>query len=349
MLYIYYDTDTFTVDPSADLSAAGVFRTGGSVIGNSIETAKSTGRYDGESDKDGVLALWYNGSGVNTTGDGAMLNVTLHAKESAANGSYTVSVGYSKNNTCNQNNQGVTLNTDSATVTVTSGSTSGGTVNNGGNGGVVNIGGTVNNGGTEEEEPEETEKTEETETVQFSDVAGNWAESYIQQAAELGLVEGYEGKYRPDDSMTRAEFVTVLWRLCGKPTPSGEATFDDLKENGWYLEAVAWAQENGVVNGIGNNQFDPDGEITREQLVTTLYRLTGKPVGMEKMFTSLYDGQYPDSNEVGSWAKDALYWSIYHDIYCGEASVSLGNTLDSTADADRAQVAVMVVRYLNQQ
>jgi hypothetical protein len=359
LVYIYYDTSVFTVDPSEDISAAGSFRSSGGLIGNSIEKAKN-GLYRGDSDKDGVLALWYNGSGLNTTGDGALLTVTLHAAESAASGDYTVSLGYSPDDTCNQSGDDVTLTMSTATVTVTGG----GTGTSGSDAGSGSTDSTVTGStGTDSTDTdstdtvsdsgpvggtEDTETAETTETVTFSDVSGHWAEDYIMQAAQLGLVEGYDGKYRPDNSMTRAEFVTILWRSKGSPSPTKSSSFTDLTQD-WYLDAVAWAEEQGVVNGVGGGKFDPTGPITRQQLVTTLYRLAGKPVGMEVMLTSIYDSQYPDSDQIGSWAKSALYWSIYHDIYCGEASVSVGESLTPTNDADRAQIAVMMVRYLDQQ
>jgi hypothetical protein len=181
--------------------------------------------------------------------------------------------------------------------------------------------------------------------VLFSDVSGNWAESYIAKAASLGLVEGYNGQYRPNDSMTRAELVTILWRASGCPAPTTESSFTDLTQT-WYLDAVAWAEETGVINGVGHDRFSPSGEVTREQLVTILHRLAGTPTGMEALLTGVYDSQYSDSSEVSTWAKAALYWSIYSEIYCGETSTSVGQTLAPAAAASRAQIAVMMVRYL---
>ena len=323
-MYIYYDTDTFTVDPDDDLSAAGKFSSSGGLIGNTIELTKENGRYDGKTGKDGVLALWYNGSGLNTDGDGAMLTVRLHAKKDAANGSYTIQVDVPAGEAVSQTNAVLTPVTVSGKVTVT--------------------------GGAGEKAPEKEEEEasgDETEEVpQFTDVAGNWAERYIGQAAALGLIEGYEGKYRPNDTMTRAEFVTILWRAMGEPKPAKAASFSDLTQN-WYLDAVAWAEENAVVNGMGEGQFAPNGTVTREQMVTIFHRMAGTPVGMEAMLTGVYDSQYSDSGTVGSWARSALYWSIYNGIYCGTTSEEIGSRLEPKLPATRAQIAVMIVRYLD--
>lgn len=327
-VYLYYDTDTFTVNPSKDILAAGEFAASGSVIGNTIKLAKENGRYNGQSGKDGVLALWFNGSGINTEGDGELLTVQLHVKENAVNGNYTVQVDVAGNETFTETSDTLTPKTKNGTVTVT--------------------------GGTTEDKPEkEDEKIDKNEKEplkevppEFIDISGNWAEEYIQQAAELGLIEGYLGKYRPNDTMTRAEFVTILWRAMGEPQPLQAAGFTDLTQD-WYLDAVAWAEENAVVNGVGEEKFAPNGTVTREQMATIFHRMAGTPVGAESMFMKIYDSQYPDSSSIGSWARGALYWSVYNGIYCGTASEEIGGHLYPKLPANRAQIAVMIVRFLD--
>ena len=132
----------------------------------------------------------------------------------------------------------------------------------------------------------------------------------------------------------------------GEPKPVGKASFTDLTQD-WYKDAVAWAEQNKVVNGMGEGKFEPNGQVTREQLVTILHRMAGTPSGMELMFTSVYDEQYQDSSQIGSWAKSAMYWSIYNKILCGTNAVELGSRLYPKQPANRAQIAVMMTRYLN--
>lgn len=179
----------------------------------------------------------------------------------------------------------------------------------------------------------------------FTDVSGHWAESFILEAADRQLIQGYDGKYSPDDPMTRSQLVTILWRAAGSPEPTGEADFTDLTQD-WYKKPVAWAQENNVVNGVGNGKFDPDGTVTREQFATVLHRLAGSPMDA-MLFTQFYDADYPDSGAVSSYAKQAVYWCIYRQVYCGESSLSVGKTLDPLEPASRGQIAVMIVRYLD--
>lgn len=323
MLYIYYDTDTFAVDPSRDISAGSDFA-GGILLGNDLETArKNSDEPVGDSSKDGVLALWCNSTGTNTTQNGSMLKIRLRAKDTAANGSYTISLGYDADNTINEDGGKVALQVSGGTVTVTAGAAdkpedTAGSVDSTGGGGVVD----------------------------FSDIAGNWAEDYIVEANAQGLVYGYNSVYRPNDTMTRAEFVTILYRACGSPKPAKAASFTDLTQT-WYRDPIAWAEENQVVNGVGNGKFDPGGPVTREQLVTILFRLSGGQSGMESMFTSAYDDAYTDAGQISAYAKPAVYWSIYHEILCGQQSLTVPATLAPRAAATRAQIAVMIVRYLD--
>ena len=184
--------------------------------------------------------------------------------------------------------------------------------------------------------------------VTFTDVSGHWAESYITRAADRGLIQGYDGKYSPDDPMTRSQLVTILWRACGSPEPKGAATFTDLTQD-WYKKPVAWAQENGVINGTGEGKFSPEGLVTREQLVTVLHRLSGEGSGMELMFTSIYNQNHPDYAQIGSYAKAAMYWSVYNEVYCGKTSpeFATGEPFAPLEPATRGQIAVMIIRYLD--
>jgi hypothetical protein len=337
LVYLYYDTSAFTISPDDDLAAAGEFRASGSLVGNTIQTARENGRYDGDQNRDGALALWYNSSGLNTTGNGAVLTMTLHAQPGASQGEYTVALGYSAEDTRDQMGQTVSLQTASGTIAVLSDSEA----------------------EDREQEPEQEPQTPPEEdadepepepTPVFLDVSGHWAELYLTQAAQLGLMEGYEGLFRPDDGMTRAEFVTVLWRASGSPAPQGPSTFTDLDPGQtWYLDAVAWAQETGVVNGVGDGRFDPDGGVTREQVSTTLFRMAGSVSGLESMMAFLYDSQFTDSGQVDDWAKAAVYWTVYQEIYCGEHALPVGTDLAPGAAADRAQIAVMIVRYFSKE
>ena len=135
--------------------------------------------------------------------------------------------------------------------------------------------------------------------------------SDIMWAWENGIVEGDNtGMFRADSKLTRAQVVTMLWRLYDKPTAKTAATFTDLTQD-WYKDAVAWAVEKGIVNGVGNNKFAPNETCTRAQIVTMLWRLDGeKKVTPTINFTDL----------TQNWYKDAVAWAANNGITKGDGA-----------------------------
>ena len=319
MLFFYYDTSAFEMDIERDMASAGGFRNG-MLLGNTIALAKENNSYRGLPGKDGTVAGWFALSDV--AADGDVMTVTLRAKKEIPNGEYTIGLGYSKEDTSNVDGKTIELKTNSAVVTVTGGT------------------------GTK---PPETQQPETTVPV-FPDAMGHWAQEYIEKAAAYGLIMGNDyGMYMPDKTMTRAECVTILWRACGSPKATKAAPFTDLDpDQTWYHEAAAWSAENGVIKGTGDGTtFSPYDNVNRDQLATILFRLAGSPAAADAnqiMAQSLYKN-YPDHDKLADWAKQGVYWAVYRNIYCGENSVEF-TQLNSTHAANRAQIAVMVVRYL---
>ena len=169
-----------------------------------------------------------------------------------------------------------------------------------------------------------------------------WGYESIERAAQLGYVNGVGGgKFEPNRQLTRAEFVTMLYRMADKPAANTAAGFTDVSQNAWYRDAVNWAAEKGYVNGTGENSFDPDGKITRQEVVTILFRYSGSQSGAETMFTATYDSQFTDSGAIAPWAKTAMYWAIYNGVVNGTSPT----TVSPTATATRAEVAAIFVRY----
>ena len=139
--------------------------------------------------------------------------------------------------------------------------------------------------------------------------------------------------------MTRAMLVTVLWRLDGKPAPKSANSFADVPGGQWYTEPVAWAAENGIVNGVGDNKFDPEGNITREQMATILYRYcNGKGIDTSKQGSL---SGFPDAGKVSSYATTALQWTVAEGIIGG----SDGKLLPQ-GNATRAQAATILMRFI---
>ncbi len=173
---------------------------------------------------------------------------------------------------------------------------------------------------------------------------GSWYTQGVEFAYERALFNGVsDNSFAPDASMTRAMLVTVLWRYAGKPV-EGKNEFTDVPNKSWYTEAVAWAAHNGIVNGVGNNRFDPDGEITREQMAAILYRYAGM-IGIDTS-AQAEPGDFPDGGSVSGYAKKALRWAVAEGLIGGTKEGGI-TYLRPQGNATRAQVATILMRFVN--
>jgi len=173
----------------------------------------------------------------------------------------------------------------------------------------------------------------------FSDVpVGAWYYDAVHYVAEAGLFAGTSTTtFSPNTGMTRAMFVTVLGRLAGADTVAYTQTgFTDAPFDAWYGPSVAWAADNAIVSGVGNGTFDPDGLLTREQLVTILYRYAGANTADLAALAS-----FPDAGSVSDWAGEAMAWAVTAGVISG----SDGKLLPE-GTATRAQTAQIMVNYL---
>lgn len=202
----------------------------------------------------------------------------------------------------------------------------------------------------DEDKPEDEEKPadgaqEEVKSGSFRDVTStHWAFDSVERAAELGLVTGYsDGTFRPDTPVTRAQFVLMLWRMCGKPAAAKAASFADASAD-WYQDALSWAVEKGYVNGLSDTRFGPDAPITRQQAMAILFRLNGGQSGTELTLTGIYEQTFADSTTIAAWAKDATWWAVYHELVSGVG----GSRIAPEANASRAQIAAILLRYADQ-
>ena len=172
----------------------------------------------------------------------------------------------------------------------------------------------------------------------------HWAHVGIDFVLKSGLFYGTsDTTFEPDGEMTRAMLVTVLYRLEGQPKPTTENPFGDVAAGTWYTDAVIWAAENKIVNGIGGDLFDPDGSVTREQMAAILYRYS--------VFKGLTMAQgafamtYPDEAGISAYALEAMRWANAEKLING---TELDGTvyLDPQGSATRAQVAAILMRYV---
>ncbi len=169
----------------------------------------------------------------------------------------------------------------------------------------------------------------------FSDVtSGVWYEDTVMSAYEKGIVKGVtENTFSPNSTTTRGQTVTMLYRAMG--SPGGANVFSDT--SGEVGSAAGWASANGVTNGVSATAFAPNSSITREQLVTMLYRLAGSPAVNTNILAT-----YSDGSAVQSYAQNAVAWAITNGLLTGYGD----GTIRPAGVATRAEVCALIMRYV---
>ena len=175
----------------------------------------------------------------------------------------------------------------------------------------------------------------------FLDVnEGDWFYDAVAYAYENGLMDGVGGnRFAPNSATTRAQLVTILYRMEGQPAVSGDLPFTDVEAGTWYTNAVVWAAQNGIVNGVGDDTFAPGNDLTREQLVTILYRYA-ESKGYDVSASADLAG-YPDGEEIQAYAREAMAWAVAENIIRGMED----DTLKPAGNASRAQIATILMRF----
>lgn len=173
----------------------------------------------------------------------------------------------------------------------------------------------------------------------FRDVPKNaWYYDYVNQAVARGLFNGMgNNTFCPEQTMTRAMVVTVLYRISGDAAHYSQP-FRDVSASAWYADAVAWGYSNGIVNGISATSFGPDENITREQLTALLYRFAAYS-GMDTTARATLT-HFRDYRSISSYAQDAMSWAVAIGILSGDET-----GLKPLGYATRAQGAKILVTY----
>ena len=146
--------------------------------------------------------------------------------------------------------------------------------------------------------------------------------------------------FDPNGSLDRAMMAQVIYNVAGRPSVDAAArlAFDDTPADAWYAEAVLWCAEEGVVGGYGGtNLYGPGDPVTREQLATMLWRLSGEPAAQEGALAA-----FPDAAAASDYAVSALCWAVEQGILRGDGG---DGTLRPADTATRAEVATMVMRW----
>ena len=187
-------------------------------------------------------------------------------------------------------------------------------------------------------------ETEPEIELPFTDVqADDWYYEGVSYVYQHKLMTGMtDTLFAPEDTLVRAQFATVLYRMNGEPEVSYENVFPDVPEGQWFTEAVMWASNEGIVNGYGDTGlFGSDDNITREQMALMMHRYAeykGSDTG-----TSGDLSEYKDASEVSEYAKEAMQWAVGNGIIVGEEN---GTALNPQGNATRAECAMIIERFV---
>lgn len=177
-------------------------------------------------------------------------------------------------------------------------------------------------------------------SLKFYDICSDdWYHPYVDYVVSHHLMGGTSDyTFEPESPMTRAMLVTVLWRFEGEPH-EGSNIFTDVPGGQWFTDAIAWAALNHIVGGVGNGHFEPEGNITREQMAAILFRYAqGK--GIDTSARTDLTG-FPDAGKVSSWAQDAMQWAVATKLIGGSSGLLIPD-----GNATRAQVATILQRFI---
>ena len=176
----------------------------------------------------------------------------------------------------------------------------------------------------------------------FTDVDRN---EYYHEGIDFVVSRGYMigmggAKFQPDTEMSRAMLVTVLYRIAGEPSVKGTAPFRDVEKNSWYTNAVIWAYQNNVTNGVSATEFAPEENVTREQMVTMIWRLAGEPASNADL------SSFKDADSIPAWAQNAFAWAVEQGIVSGTRHWNrIGLYLAPHDDIKRCESVKILVVY----
>ena len=174
----------------------------------------------------------------------------------------------------------------------------------------------------------------------FADVSPTrdaWCYTQVMQASEAGLMNGYGSSlFGKNDPITRGQMVQILYNYYGEDCGTNSG-FSDVPSSAWYAKAVTWASKKGVASGYSNGTFGPNNKLTREQMVTILYNVAGRPATNTSALA-----QFNDRGQVAAYAVNGFSWAVSNKVVSGTSNT----TLSPRGTATRAQVAVILIRYL---
>ncbi len=177
----------------------------------------------------------------------------------------------------------------------------------------------------------------------YTDIDGHWAEEDIERWSDAGIVNGVApGIFNPEGNMTRAEAAQVFTNLLQLTEKADISGFTDVAADDWFADAIAACVERGILTGVGDNQMNPNGSITREMFFVMFVRALGIPEEdtLEKSFD--------DSDEISSWAEGAVYALVNHEYVVGRTATDLVPQGEITRASVMALLNQTIVAYVTE-
>ncbi len=174
---------------------------------------------------------------------------------------------------------------------------------------------------------------------------GNWAHEGVDYMIANGIMNGTSDSpktFSPKIPTNRAMIVQILYRLEGEPEVTGDMPFKDVATGRWYYKAILWAIQNGVTKGVTETQFNPNGNVTREQIAAFIYRFENPADSPDPAVLA----GFPDAKAVSTYAVEPMSWAVGKGIINGKGHDG-ESYLDPKANANRDEVATMIYRYLS--
>lgn len=184
-------------------------------------------------------------------------------------------------------------------------------------------------------------KSEPAPATPFTDIQGHWAQASMEAMYVHGVMQGTsDTTFSPDAPASRADIVSALYALSGKPQAPACA-FTDVPAGATYADAVAWAQENGIVSGMGDGLFQPDANVTREQLAVMMFNYVNwRKLGVTYIALEAFD----DRDSISPWAENAVRWMVSAGLLHGTTAA----LIEPQGTATRGQLATILNFFVQQ-
>ena len=289
--------------------------------------------------------VWNSSSAKNFTENGTLVTLTFKVAENAKSGKAYINISYKPDDVFDVDLNNVALQINNGSINIQNETTT------------TNIENTVSkdfgyspSGTSNKKETQDKSNTNDTETKpitnnhSFADVkTTDWYFEAVNYVVENKLMNGVSDTvFAPNSPLTRGMLVTVLYRNEGNPMVDSSANFNDISNNMYYADAVSWAWQNKIVNGISETTFAPDELITREQIAAIMYRYATYKNYNTAITNDTNLQAFSDASEISKYATTSFKYAISKNLINGKTDT----TLNPDDTATRAETATILMRFL---